>query len=811
MPGSRFTLSASFPSSFTSYHPIVDDNCLHPSRHPLAHAFSPPFDKFNDWLAMQASGIVRESYCKGYEFLRISGEPLRTPLRVSTNFEPFPKFRQLPLRIQDLVWDHASKAQGRFRIHAGGETIFGRADNREILALLHTCVQSRKAALRYFVPRILVSSPTTYTVEWVDLANDIFTAPAPHSWGLRLVLSGLDFCKIRKLAIEFKYVYRPPGPFSSDDTCHWLATGRCGECGRSFGLTGAVPTILIAELYSSRPPTSPPVLRSLPIATEPSHIICPFLPIEISTLLARIIKDEHPPQDFFAFRSTNKAWKAATDQIIGAEGLVIPCLKGIEDDIKSTLTPDLKNEIRTISFISGPLATFKSSLEWEIFAKLRSANFQPRGIRICRDPGRPFRYQRAQRFLDNYDMPRGSRVLKRILKDFPKLQTIRLGMDREWKKSGRLCSVYKVTDVEPFAGRAEISFRDLFLATGSHAGSLGISTIFFKQEMDFDITQFGSPYKGTKRLLSRVENLEIVVGQGTAPAGAPKPEFNQMSVLLGHFAGLENLIIRCQREGRIMQKDTFFAGPSKFGNFLGKRTWPRLHTIYISGVTCLENDLVSFMIRHRATLRHLGLGDIELVSGSWESFFDNFRQEHHTGNNAVDCLTINGQLMKYLCKAFIDKRKALQRLGDFILRLDFQWPFGRYSNFNRHDGADWRDEETSDMGGDVQVVVGEVDNEKDRENDRRTFELCFRRVDHKVKFENATQKQIEELFKRMYTTSTKVVPNGTDAGEKKEDLGEEELSQIAKEFANKFGGCFLSRRDPGVFVEAEEGAEKGPG
>jgi mitochondrial chaperone BCS1 len=72
------------------------------------------------------------------------------------------------------------------------------------------------------------------------------------------------------------------------------------------------------------------------------------------------------------------------------------------------------------------------------------------------------------------------------------------------------------------------------------------------------------------------------------------------------------------------------------------------------------------------------------------------------------------------------------------------------------------------------------------------------RIDHEVEFENATQKQAQELFERMYTTtavSTKAkdVPNsnGTATGipansvtERgvKEELVTEELSQMAKEF-----------------------------
>jgi chaperone BCS1 len=75
------------------------------------------------------------------------------------------------------------------------------------------------------------------------------------------------------------------------------------------------------------------------------------------------------------------------------------------------------------------------------------------------------------------------------------------------------------------------------------------------------------------------------------------------------------------------------------------------------------------------------------------------------------------------------------------------------------------------------------------------------RVDHEVEFENATRKQAQELFERMYTTtavSTKAKDvsnsNGTATGipansvaERgvKEELVTEELSQMAKEFAKK--------------------------
>jgi mitochondrial chaperone BCS1 len=69
------------------------------------------------------------------------------------------------------------------------------------------------------------------------------------------------------------------------------------------------------------------------------------------------------------------------------------------------------------------------------------------------------------------------------------------------------------------------------------------------------------------------------------------------------------------------------------------------------------------------------------------------------------------------------------------------------------------------------------------------------RVDYEVEFENATRKQAEELFERMYTTtavSTKA--NGTATGIPansvakrgvKEELAAEELIQMAKEFAKK--------------------------
>ncbi|PMD55325.1 uncharacterized protein K444DRAFT_697289, partial [Hyaloscypha bicolor E] len=53
------------------------------------------------------------------------------------------------------------------------------------------------------------------------------------------------------------------------------------------------------------------------------------------------------------------------------------------------------------------------------------------------------------------------------------------------------------------------------------------------------------------------------------------------------------------------------------------------------------------------------------------------------------------------------------------------------------------------------------------------------RVDHEVEFENATQKQAQELFERMYTTTA------VSTKAKDEELVTEELSQMAKEFAKK--------------------------
>lgn len=95
--------------------------------------------------------------------------------------------------------------------------------------------------------------------------------------------------------------------------------------------------VSIAELGRPRAGGSP-VLRPWPMEIEPSPITDPFLPFEVLVLLARTIRAEHHPQDFSTFRATAKAWKRAADRMIGAEGLVIPCLEGIAD-IQSTWTP----------------------------------------------------------------------------------------------------------------------------------------------------------------------------------------------------------------------------------------------------------------------------------------------------------------------------------------------------------------------------------------------------------------------------------------------------------------------------------------
>lgn len=94
-------------------------------------------------------------------------------------------------------------------------------------------------------------------------------------------------------------------------------------------------------------------------------------------------------------------------------------------------------------------------------------------------------------------------------------------------------------------------------------------------------------------------------------------------------------------------------------------------------------------------------------------------------------------------------------------------------------------------------------------------------VDHKVKFENATQKQIEELFERMYTSSTKAVPNlnsnGTATGipassvakPGEEKLGAEELSRIAGEFAKKVpGGVFSPAEIQGFLLKRKKEPRK---
>jgi chaperone BCS1 len=113
------------------------------------------------------------------------------------------------------------------------------------------------------------------------------------------------------------------------------------------------------------------------------------------------------------------------------------------------------------------------------------------------------------------------------------------------------------------------------------------------------------------------------------------------------------------------------------------------------------------------------------------------------------------------------------------------------------------------------------------------------RIDHEVEFKNATRKQAEELFERMYTTtavSTKAkdVPNsnanGTATGIPansiakrgvKEELVAEELSQMAKEFAKnipdyvfspaEIQGFLLKRtKEPRkALLEVEEFIKKG--
>jgi hypothetical protein len=82
--------------------------------------------------------------------------------------------------------------------------------------------------------------------------------------------------------------------------------------------------------------------------------------------------------------------------------------------------------------------------------------------------------------------------------------------------------------------------------------------------------------------------------------------------------------------------------------------------------------------------------------------------------------------------------------------------------------------------------------------------ICPGYIDYKMKFENAIRKQIEELFKRIYTSSIKAVlnlnsnrtatsiPASSITKPGKEKLGIEELSYITGEFAKKVPGSMFS-------------------
>lgn len=59
----------------------------------------------------------------------------------------------------------------------------------------------------------------------------------------------------------------------------------------------------------------------------------------------------------------------------------------------------------------------------------------------------------------------------------------------------------------------------------------------------------------------------------------------------------------------------------KLRALVGTCTWPNLRKFAISNVSTSPDELASFLLRHRATLRYLSLANIHLTRGTWSMIF----------------------------------------------------------------------------------------------------------------------------------------------------------------------------------------------
>jgi hypothetical protein len=451
----------------------------------------------------------------------------------------------------------------------------------------------------------------------------------------------------------------------------------------------------------------------------------PLLPLhDFLYSLAQHLDRHYLPYFLRNFGMVSRGCKKVVDIIFGSRGLLLPCVTEINDIIQHTLSRSLKDNTKNIYFISGPIATFATKSEWEL-SIFRSNN--PTRFHGLSDAELTRKYESARQFVRNYVHPDGSGVLSKILQEFPNLNTIRFGGNRWRLGNARLREIHEEIAVVPFSQHTEPSLRNLFLALRRLEQKIHLNTIFFQQHTDFDYATFGNPYDGTSKHVGNIHVLDLSIGWGVCAKGQAKPEINVIHPILQKFTGLRHLTIFLQPEGRIWDLDhTGGAGPSKLSNVIGGNIWNCLSSICITGVSCSASEFYSVLDRHEPTLEFLGIGDVVLVTGSWQWIFNTLRHARNPRFIALRRIAIHEGVMGYFCKAIRYQKRALAYFGSYLLHVQTPWPFTELQNEPRNDGPDWAEIEQAEIdayedGEDTDEDFGEGDG--DRESiDREPFD-----------------------------------------------------------------------------------------
>ena len=66
--------------------------------------------------------------------------------------------------------------------------------------------------------------------------------------------------------------------------------------------------------------------------------------------------------------------------------------------------------------------------------------------------------------------------------------------------------------------------------------------------------------------------------------------------------------------------------PARLVDIVGTTTWPSLHYVHFSLLSCTIDGLIEFYRRHSTTLKNIGFDDIKLLQGTWQDLFPKIKE-----------------------------------------------------------------------------------------------------------------------------------------------------------------------------------------